>query len=492
MTDNPERRKMRLFPIDFQRHFYILLTGGLIGYLVLQSVAITVLPVTFAEGHNLQTAILIDDGYAPYKDIFTLENPLFIWLIGSVKQIFISPFGLKWFFLLFGVLLLFNISIIARYWLGEKIALSSLFLLATATTFLTNTPAVLSVIPALSIATLSLVCTISFLKTGKLLWQLLAGILYGIALWFSTAALSIIVVSVLFIIFSNKIDSKKRVETLSLQTVLKALGIGAIGLFIALGCGLILATPDIVFDHLFVSHLIINKNLSLELKDNIVVIGFSLTYNSGLSIFAVAAVSDFYRVKNHPQWLMIFWFLINMGWLLLQKTLQLEMVDILLPPMAILAGSGLIFLFDKMKNNLSKLTLLLQMGAGIILTVVYFLAIWMRINTVVLRDIDNQSYFEQLMNREAAAQFIQQYTDSKACVIVDDPALAVAAKRLPPPALVGLTEQRISGKLISESEIISAVERNDCQAVVFSFRKYTRPISGLQDWAETHYPNQEK
>ena len=159
LLTNPKTDNLALPILTTIKHrYHLLLAAILIIFAIVQAALISRLPLTYNDGLNLQVSQLINRGYQPYTQIFTLAAPLFVWFVGKLGQFNLSPGGFKLVFLGFSLLLLINTSMIARALLGEKVALVSVFLLATATTFLAEAATTIVATPlALSIATLSVV-----------------------------------------------------------------------------------------------------------------------------------------------------------------------------------------------------------------------------------------------------------------------------------------------------------------------------------------------
>lgn len=481
-----------------ERRYRLFLLAVFLSYAIFQTILIPVLPLTYDEGVSLQVGYLIKRGYEPYTQIFTLANPLFVWLIGWLGKLGLSPLGFKWFFLWFGLLLLANTSIIARSLLGRRVALATVFLLATTTAFLVEATNVVAVIPAMSVATLSLVFTLRYLVTKQLYWLFLGGAVWSVALFISTSALSIGLVTLLFIILLDSNADGNVTLALSWQIMYKSIGVWLAGVLILLGVGLFLATPNIIFGHIFKDYATIRENLPVNQENNFRLVGQFVSFNFWLFLFAVYGLSRIYGKPNHALWLIFIWGLLSFCWLMLQATLRLVDIAILLPALAIMAGWGFVGVGHRLihyshhwQTNYSSRRVLWT-GLGFLLLSFYALVGWQQANNFLLRDIDTESKLTQLEQRQEIVQLIHQYTNSDDCVVIDDPALAIAADRLPAPELVGLSREQIIGGLITERELEALVEAYECKAVVFSQRKYTLPLSDFQEWARRYYPHEQK
>lgn len=486
------RRIEALVFADIEDRYNLYLSTILLVNTALQAFLISILPITYNDGLNLQVSRLINRGYEPYTQIFTLENPLFVWLLGWLGKFSLSPTGFKGVFLLFSLLLLVNISIIARYWLGEKTTLLTIFLLATAPTFLAKATAVAAVIPAMSIGTLSLVLSLFYLKLGKVYWPVLSGVVWGIALLFSTSALIIAAVTLLLIIFSPVNDTPNESIAMNWSKIYKPIGLWLIGAGISLGIGLLIATPNLVINHILANQASIRNNLLINQKTNFELVGRFITGNLWLGFFTLVGLSQLYKAPHHPLWMMVIWGLLSFCWLMLQVILQLVDLYILLPPLAVIAGWGLVEVAYYWKRSYKFKAGFSQARIGILLGLgLYLIISWSQFNNFILQDVGNEEEFIQFQRQDEIVQLIQQHTNVDDCVVIDDAALAIAANRLPAPQLAGLTEARFTG-LITDVELRALVAENECRAVVFSNRKYTQPYVDFEDWVKSYFPYEQK
>ncbi len=469
----------------------------LLGYTVLQISLFPRLLLTYDEGINLQVSRLIGQGYEPYRQIFTLANPLFVWFIGGLAKLGLSLGGFRFVFLLFGLLLLASTAGFTRFLLGSKAALATLFLLATAVTFLAEATAALAVIPALSIATFALLLLSRYLITKKIFWLFASGAGWSIALGFSTSVFSLSLVTVLCLLFAHLQIAEDHSITLNWRASLKTSLIWLVGSLLPLLIGLLLANPELILNHHLKNQAIIRQNLPLVQADNFRLIGYFLVFNIFLSLFAVYGLVQIYDQFNHPLWLIFMWGLLSFGWLMFQIAPQRGDTAILLPPLAILAGWGAANLGQRLVDSgrrwlAGSTQRWLLPGLGILCLSAYIFISWQQLNGFIFRDIDTEGDLIQFEQRPEMIAFIRQETNPDDCVIIDDPTLAIQADRLPPPQLVGLSRERVAGGLISQAEVQRLVEEAGCKLALFYRRDYHRHLLGFRDWAEKYYSHEEQ
>jgi hypothetical protein len=479
---------------NIQNHFWLLLLIILAGYTILEAALIPQLSLTYGEAVNLQVSRLITLGYAPYTEIFTLANPFFVGLLGWLGQFRLSPTAFKLIFALCGLLSLLSTALTSRALLGETVALATTILLAFTTTFLVDTPQVVAVTPALSLALISLLLTARYLATRKSGWLLLGGSLWGIAFFSSTTAFSISLVTILFLLFFHS-DTPPYV-VVKTNPHIKPVALWILSALVAAGIGMLLASPDTLINHLITPHLIIYQNSPPSLPGNFQLIGQFVTFNIWLCLLVVYSLTQIYGQADHPLWVVLMWALLSFGWLILQPALELADALILLPPLAMLAGWGLVDIGQRAIAWNRQLKPTTQQwvwyGSGLLVVILLIFIGWQQVNNFILREVDTADDLAQQAQQPEIVAFIQQHTQPGDCVLIDHAALAIYANRLPAPPLVELSPLRLGSGLMTGEMLQSTLQAYNCKAVVFSKRKYTQPLSEFKDWIESRYPNQQK
>jgi hypothetical protein len=480
----------KLKRLDQGRTFNYYVGLVLVLYLGLQVILAISLPLIHDEALKLQISRLINQGYRPYAQIFTLDYPLFVTFLGWFQ---LPPLGFRLLFLGFSLLLLINVVLITRFWFDEKVALATLLLLATATTFLAEATQVNAVIPALSLALLSLVLVCRYLQTGQHFWVLGGGLLWGFTLFISRVTWSLALVPLLFILLAPACISQKLNLAGRRRTIIPAISLWLAGAAIAIFAGIFLATPTLIFDHLFKDYSQIRAAFPASPPTTFKLMGQFLAFNLWLFLFASYALVELYQKPDHPLWVIVLWGLLSFAWLMTQTNLASQEIALLLPPLAMIAGWGLVqgggyvLHFANFGSEGSwawfRIALLL---------LVYILISLQQFQAFQIREFDTASDLAQVEHRQEIADYIAQLTKPEGCVIIDDAALAVAANRLPAPELLELSETRILSGLLSEKQLIDLFQEKDCQAVVFSKREQSLHLAGFQGLLSAYYPHEGK
>jgi hypothetical protein len=472
-----------------------LLLALLAGYAIFQVVLIPRLPLTYDEGISLQVAYLIERGYEPYTQIFTLANPLFVSFVGLLGKAGLPPNGFKVIFLTFSLLLLANTAIIGRSILGAGSGLAAAFMLATATTFVAGAADVLAVLPALSLATLALVFTVRYLETNRLFWLVLSAVVWVVALFFSTTVFSLGFMVIVFLLFLKPAEPNIVVLPAGWRTVTVPVAAWLLTTLIAIGLGIALATPAIIFDYVLGSRALISANIPLIQAGNFSLIGQFIFLNSLFFLAVIYGLARIDSVPNHALWLVVIWILLGFGWLMLRPAPRPAELAILLPPLAIIAGWSVVDIWQRLVDRhrpSSRNQRLVWLAMGTLLLVIYLSVGWRQLNSFIFQDIDTRGSLVQLNQRPQIIDFIRQHTDANDCVIIDDAALAVAANRLPAPELVELSQVRVGAGLITESELAELLVAHQCTAVVFSKREYSFHLRKFNEWVQANFPNEQE
>ncbi len=449
----------------------------LLGHLLLQLIASFTLPLSYDEGLNLLVRRFMQLGYEPYQEVPTVAWPLFTGWLNLLNDIPIG--GLRLLFLPFSLLLLFSTGLLARDLAGSPAALAAVFLLATAPTFLSEAGLILDVVPGLSLALLAGLLAQRSAAGGRVYWLLFSGLLWGGSLLGSIQTLAVAPLILMLLVSSPAPQPRRWL----------AAGLWLAAAVAALILGYSLAGPAI--KAMLARQQMLHQNLAVDLVLNFRVIGQFLGFNLWLTLLAMIGLAYLVDQPRHRLWLVAIWGLLSFAWLMVQLSPRLIDAASLLPPLAIIGGWGL----GQVGQQLQRLLGPVRWGPSGLLwsgLVIVFLGVnWTRFNAYYLREVDNQDSLTQLEAQPALAEFIDQNTPAEECVIIDDPALAVLADRLPLPQLAGLSSQWLAGGLLTDRELAQMIAEGGCRAIVFSNRDYHLSFAeAFNSWIITNYPHQ--
>lgn len=464
-------RNQRFFPTEYRTRLAAIVAL----YVVIQLAAIALLPLTHEESLNILLGQLAATGYG---SAFTPVNPFFAALAAGLSGVGLPLWALKAGFSVCGAVLVLNVAAIARSLFDDEGSLAAAIAAATAVALSVNAAQILPVIPALALATLSLVLT---LRSTNNWVAIFAGGIWALALGLSGAALTVLVPLLLL-------------TAIPRRRALAVSGYWAIGATLA-GGGLALAfRPE--FAGLLADTLTIARALPPDPVVNFGWLGEFAWYNGLLVVPAMLGAATLRSRADHPGWAAIIWLAVAVGWAAVAVTLRLADADTLLPSLALLAGLGWQTTIRVVKVELSRRGNYVTLRRFIVLiggATIIFAAINMSLaRQMVFRTVDTQSDLDQLALRPQVVAFMAAHTSPAECVIVDDAALVVAAQRLPPPALLDLSPEQVQSDLLSMDNLIAQAQTANCPLVVFSQRELSLHLADFEAWAAEAYPHLEQ
>jgi hypothetical protein len=304
-------------------------------------------------------------------------------------------------------------------------------------------------------------------------------------------AWSLAPISLLFILLAPARTSQKVNLAGRWRALVPAISLWLAGAAIAIFIGVYLATPELIFNHLLKDYSQIRAAFPASPPTAFRLIGQFLAFNLWLFLFAGYALVELYQKPDHPLWIIVLWGLSSFAWLMTQTNLLPQEIALLLPPLAMIAGWGLV----QAGGYALRLANFESAGGRFLvalLLLLYLLFSVQQFQAFQFREFDTVSDLAQVERRQEIADFIAQHTQPEACVLIDDAALAVAANRLPAPELLELSETRLGSGLLSEKQLIELFQEKDCQAVVFSKREQSIHLAGFQGMLSAYYPHEGK
>ena len=472
--------------------YWLWLGSEITGFVILQLFLTPKTPLIYQEGLNLLLSRLTARGYLPYQEIFTLQSPLFVALMARLGKLSFSGSGYHLIFALFSIILLLGAAELARLFFGKLVALAATLAMLSSVTLMVQGTAALATLPATSLATLSLVCTLYFFPTKKRGWLVIGGGGWMLAWWMAGSMFSMAIVSLLILMLIP-------VQARSITATAMNVAAWLLGALVVWGVGAALFSPEVVGMYL-ANWRQVYQTAPLTQADNFQVIGQFLALNIGLVLAAIYAVVRVYKKINHFVWLMILWITVTAAGLMFQPGVSLPQANILLPPVAVMAGWGMVDAWRQAKGWLNKRFPAAEQKqrrqAGALISLAIFLITvgftWHQWNALAFWDIDTENDLLQFNQRPEMIAFVQNHTAATECVIADDPTFLIEAQRLPPPQLANLSPLRVESGLLTQEQLQKGVAEANCSTVVFYKRHLHRHLDNFKDWANTYFPDTQK
>lgn len=421
----------------------------------------------FDEGIRAEQLLLMEAGFRPVRDIFTAQGPLSL-------DVFYGPYlllGRDLSAARLAVVVYSLVGIAAVWWVarqaaGGLAAFLAALLLVLSPLYLKNSRLALVEVPALVPATLAVGAALLYQRRGGRAPLVAAGALAAVALSVKPMALPAAAAAGLFVLLRPKRPWH--------DVALFGLVAAAVGLGICLLYGLP-ALLDQVLQYRLAAH----RASGWSLRENWSIARQELVDES-LAFYALALLGGLYAAFRHPRAVLplVAWLVLSALLLAVYSPLQFKHVVILLPPLALLAGCGLVGAWRVESGEwrvrpphslLSTLYTLLStsLAAWYLLTLPRAVDLHRQVIAGVAESVP-ESYAEE-------AALVAELAGPDELVVVDDPYLAYRARRLVPPALVDTSHYRIRSGALSASAAIADLERFDVR-VLFLFSDGLREL----------------
>ncbi|MDP8923131.1 MAG: DUF4832 domain-containing protein, partial [Chloroflexota bacterium] len=213
--------------------------------------------------------------------------------------------------------------------------------------------------------------------------------------------------------------------------------------------------------------------------------------DEGLVVFAAAAGAAILLLVWRPRLgvPLVAWPLATFGLLMAYSPLQFKHAVIMLPPLALLIGVGVgagwqLWQAGRQTVGTARTLAWIVGGAGLVL------AIWYAASLPRILELDRRLIAgipetrPETFDDEIA--LIPRLTGPSDFVLVDEPSVAFAARRLVPPSLVDTSMVRIRSRSINAADAIAATERFDVR-LLFLYSDGLRNVRGFGDWVDERF-----
>ena len=432
----------------------------------------------FDEGIRGAQLMLMVAGFRPFRDIFASQGPLSLDVFFPTFALFGQTLGAARLApALLSIVGLVVTALAARHVAGPIAGATAGIVLLLSPTFLKNSRLALVEVPALVPAMAALGLTLAYGRDGNRRWLAAAGALAGLAL-----AVKPMVAPVLL--------------PVGLAILLRGRGWRAGGLLFggsmlaALALTIVWAGPVEVYDQMVRFRLASRRVEGWSLEENWAAMAGELI-DEGLVLFAAAAGAGALVLATRPRLgiPLVAWPLASFGLLMAYSPLQFKHAVIMLPPLALLIGVGAGVGWQRWRDGhqadgRARTVARVVGGAGLLLGVGYVASL------PRILDLDWRLIVGMPETRpetfEDEIALIPRLTGPSDFVLVDEPSVAFAARRLVPPSLVDTSMVRIRSRSIDAGDAIAATERFDV-TLLFLYSDGLRSVRGFGDWIDERY-----
>jgi hypothetical protein len=429
------------------------------------------------EGIYMMRVRLLQDGYRLYREIWTDQLPGVIELLWAVSALFgASVEAGRAIIVMLTAIGLFSTAMLARQLGGRIGALGVVPLLALAPNIFWLSRAVVSPdLPATSLGIAGLAGLGRYVQVRHRRWLVLSGLVLAAGLYIKATTVLMIVPAGVWLLLDWWGSPERDVPTL-LSRVL------AWGASIALPFGLALAMHDLpAFWTQFVVTQIASGQMALKVGPHAVkILCYLGEHNWGLATLAIAGTVVAVRRRAQTAVIVWTWLTTSLIALLLRSPLwPSHHLVVLLPPLAVLGGTGLSALVTSLHQHRSRIPADALLVAGAVVIYAASLPGIISADSKLLAAPTYQSSLE-------AVTFLRDSLSPGAMVVSDYHMIPFRAGFRVPPELATVSKKRIQLGLLGPDEVIRIVEQHQPEAVVLWDEELLRNGEYV-GWLKAHY-----
>jgi hypothetical protein len=432
----------------------------------------------FDEGIRGEQLLLMAAGFRPFRDIFASQGPL------SLDVFFPT-------FVLFGQTLaaarlapaiLSIVGIAATAWAarlvaGPSAAIAAAAILAISPTYLKNSRLALVEVPALAPAVAAVGAALAYQHGGDRRWLVASAVLFAVALLVKPMVAPALVPIGLAILLRGRGWLRGGLLFGGVAALVAAAAIAAIG-------------PADVYDQLVRFRMASRQVEGWSPRENWGAMAGELV-DEQLALYAAAGAAAILLLALRPKagLPLVAWPLASFALLMVYSPLQFKHAVIMLPPLALLVGGGVGLWFQvtgigaRVGERSSRLALVALVVGGAI-------ALWYAASLPAIARLDQRVIQALPENRpdtyDDEIALLTALTGPDEFVLVDEPSVAFAARRLVPPRLVDTSMVRIRSRSLDAGEVIASAEGYDVRAMML-FSDGLRSLRRFAEWVDAEY-----
>jgi hypothetical protein len=452
------------------------------------------------EGIGLMFALLVNAGHPAYAETFVGFAPLALLTIQLGVKLFETTLAVRYATMilsLVGVVAVFWLFRPQKFWLGLLAGfLAAIFLSFNPNYFLVSSKLEFEV-PAIAMATLSLVLAQQYDARRKIFWLILSGIAFGLSLTLKSLLVFMPALIGLVILVSVLNDGQITWTKVVRQLVVCG-GAWLLGVAIPLLIFVIIFDPLPMYQQVLAFRLPI-REMSIErqhitLLDNIFVVSQTILIEYGIFLVgAIAGITLGWRQYRSFIWPWCVWLVLALALMMWHIPFRSRYALMVIPPLAVLTGLavGIIFLWLYQKLHSKKVGWLgVVVVSFLLLGTIAWTVSEPATHALSSPFSDPSGYVFSYLTEELkdAIDYARANTTTDDCIIADDPRFMIAAGRLPPPTLSLTSDARLmTNWMINSDSLVAEADRNDCPLVVYYFRRFRSHLPDLSDKLQDLY-----
>jgi hypothetical protein len=431
----------------------------------------------YDQGFYLLVAYLLERGFAPYQEIHMSEPPVMVWSLQLPLQLFGSIWGLR-----FAMLCYTLIAVAATISLGHKLGGRLVGWLAGALLIFNNEFFGTTVdpgTPSISLALVALVLALRYRSTGKPGWLGLSALAMAGSFLLKLYMLPITPLVILIIYLAQQESSASAFYKRRQFLRHTLLWVGLVG-GVILGIYLIYDLPTLLDQTVFF-HLQKSEANPWSPWVNLAFIWSWLSVRPlflGISLYGLGLA---WLQRRRFGWIILAWLLLALLYLMVLNPLRTKHLYMLIPLQGVMIGLAL----SQWLNFKSRAGQWLTWGlrsAGLALTCWLFAQMLFAFGSLVKPATPMVAE-----SKQSIVEALTKFTTPTDCVVTDDPYIAVASSRLPPPWFSSLSYARFSSGDLETPELIEVTNLRNCQVIAPTFERLKNSRRPYYDWAKNEY-----
>ncbi|MCB0209114.1 MAG: hypothetical protein KDJ52_07285 [Anaerolineae bacterium] len=441
---------------------------------------------TYDEGIHVLFVQMLARGYQPYSEIFVSYPPLYTLMMDWTWRLFGTVAALQILMSLITMLGLVAVGLIAWRLGGLWAGLLAPIFVSLEPEFFRGSRAVLTEIPSISMAALSIACAAFYVwsdnNRSRRLWLVASGVTLIISLMLKILSPYVIGLIGLMILARHLQNGVKLNSGEFWRGVIVD---GLIwGAALTLPLLLLIAPYDIpaMFEQAVLFRFASRTAYEGETNNFLFTLSF-LWSNGVITLFAIIGLWAMRR-RLKQNWFVLAWFLLAAVFTLIQVPLRDKHLPLLLPPLAIIAGLGAAWLIEQART-VRQQHRLIALASAVLLVVLLAVYVWQTGQVYAAISRDKTEYLAA--SEQVLVDFITRFTAPDDCLISDDPTLAFVVNRPVPPNLAEASSARLRSGNLTEAMLIDTATQTDCQLITPTAVRFKRSTPGFIEWAKGHY-----
>jgi hypothetical protein len=459
----------------------------------------------FDEGIRGEQLLLMAAGFRPFRDIFASQGPLSLEVFYPTFMLFGQTLGAA----RLAAVALSVVGLLLAVWAARLVggivaAVTTGVVLLLSPTYLKNSRLALVEIPALAPAVAAVGAALVYQRGGDRRWLLGSGALLALALLVKPIVIPAAIPIGLLVLLRRDHGRKKAADLALCGLVVAVISAAVVAL----------VGPAEVYDQMVRFRAASRQAEGWSLRENWSAMAGELADEQPPLLVAAAAAGALLVLARPRVGLpLVAWPLATFALLMAYSPLQFKHAVLMLPPLALLVGAGMGEWWRRWRSGewdspVPGLTppahnshnsqnsragrraapaRLPALGSRLL---PLGLALWYAASVPTIVSLDRRVVLAMPENRPESYDdevgLIRELTGPRDFILVDEPGVAFATRRLVPPGLVDTSAVRVRSRSLGAGEVIAALERYDVR-VLFLFSDGLRSIRRFADWVDDRY-----